>query len=285
VFLNNRYMDPGLGAFISVDPLVAKTGQPYLYANGNPATLSDPSGLCSINPFSDDDCYSEAVETVVDAGAAVVDAGASVATGVYNRGATLITYGFNSAVRQGSNPLQSTWDLLTGTTVFETFSAIETIVFDDARLYKEGPYCGREAECFTGSDTLLGHGATTTGHTVRFQGTGPPADDLVAHEMQHVYDIENVGGTTFYASYLLSEAACLCYKDSFGEKPAYDVQRNYPSQKPRGILSQQMSSAWNWLSDNFRPVPLGPVFGSSSQPALSSSTSSNSWLRPKSGAY
>jgi len=45
VFLNNRYHDPTTGVFISVDPLIGKTGQPYLYANGNPATLSDPSGL------------------------------------------------------------------------------------------------------------------------------------------------------------------------------------------------------------------------------------------------
>ena len=38
-------MDPQLGHFITVDPLVSKTRQPYLYANGNPTTLSDPSGL------------------------------------------------------------------------------------------------------------------------------------------------------------------------------------------------------------------------------------------------
>ncbi|MGB8859002.1 MAG: RHS repeat-associated core domain-containing protein [Ilumatobacteraceae bacterium] len=47
MFLNNRYMDPNTGIFISVDPLVGKTGQPYLYAGGNPATLSDPTGLCT----------------------------------------------------------------------------------------------------------------------------------------------------------------------------------------------------------------------------------------------
>ena len=29
----------------SVDPLVGKTGQPYLYANGSPVTLTDVSGL------------------------------------------------------------------------------------------------------------------------------------------------------------------------------------------------------------------------------------------------
>jgi hypothetical protein len=44
-YLNNRYYDPSIGEFISVDPLVAKTGDPYLYANGNPTTLSDPNGL------------------------------------------------------------------------------------------------------------------------------------------------------------------------------------------------------------------------------------------------
>jgi RHS repeat-associated protein len=46
-YLNNRYYDPTVGVFVSVDPLVATTGQPYLYADGNPATLSDPTGLCS----------------------------------------------------------------------------------------------------------------------------------------------------------------------------------------------------------------------------------------------
>jgi len=47
VFLNNRYHDPTLGHFTTVDPLVGKTGQPYLYGDGNPTTLSDPSGLCA----------------------------------------------------------------------------------------------------------------------------------------------------------------------------------------------------------------------------------------------
>lgn len=45
IYLNNRYYDSTLGAFISVDPLVRVTGQPYTYANANPATLSDPNGL------------------------------------------------------------------------------------------------------------------------------------------------------------------------------------------------------------------------------------------------
>ena len=44
-YLNNRYLDSSTGTFLSVDPLVAKTGQAYLYAGGNPTTYSDPTGL------------------------------------------------------------------------------------------------------------------------------------------------------------------------------------------------------------------------------------------------
>jgi len=51
VYLNNRYHDPQLGAFISVDPLVGQTGMPYLYGDGSPVTLSDPSGLCAADVY------------------------------------------------------------------------------------------------------------------------------------------------------------------------------------------------------------------------------------------
>ena len=54
LFLNNRYHDPLLGTFISVDPLVTTTFEPYTYAGANPATLSDPSGLApNIRPLVD----------------------------------------------------------------------------------------------------------------------------------------------------------------------------------------------------------------------------------------
>jgi len=58
-YLNNRYQDPTTGVFISVDPLVGKTGTPYLYAAGNPTTLSDPNGLepgCGATAFSSSSC-------------------------------------------------------------------------------------------------------------------------------------------------------------------------------------------------------------------------------------
>ena len=49
-YLNNRYHDPVLGAFISVDPLVTMTGDAYVYGHANPILFSDPSGLIYDNP-------------------------------------------------------------------------------------------------------------------------------------------------------------------------------------------------------------------------------------------
>ena len=45
VYLNNRYHDPTLGSFVSVDPLVVQTGLAYSYTAGDPIGFSDPSGL------------------------------------------------------------------------------------------------------------------------------------------------------------------------------------------------------------------------------------------------
>ena len=44
VFLNNRHYDPTTGVFISVDPLVTTTGEPYIYGAANPIYYSDPTG-------------------------------------------------------------------------------------------------------------------------------------------------------------------------------------------------------------------------------------------------
>lgn len=43
--LVNRYYDPATEQFISVDPLVSQTGQPFGYAEDDPVNGSDPSGL------------------------------------------------------------------------------------------------------------------------------------------------------------------------------------------------------------------------------------------------
>ncbi|HUD39916.1 MAG TPA: RHS repeat-associated core domain-containing protein [Streptosporangiaceae bacterium] len=44
IYLLNRYYQPSSGQFISVDPAIAQTQQPYEYASGDPVLNSDPTG-------------------------------------------------------------------------------------------------------------------------------------------------------------------------------------------------------------------------------------------------
>ncbi|HVB42381.1 MAG TPA: RHS repeat-associated core domain-containing protein, partial [Streptosporangiaceae bacterium] len=48
IYLIDRYYDPVTGQFISVDPDVSQTYEPYGYANGNPISEIDPTGLTGI---------------------------------------------------------------------------------------------------------------------------------------------------------------------------------------------------------------------------------------------
>lgn len=46
VYNRARWYDPHTADFLTVDPALAVTGQPYAYANGDPIDLIDPLGLC-----------------------------------------------------------------------------------------------------------------------------------------------------------------------------------------------------------------------------------------------
>jgi RHS repeat-associated protein len=48
LYLINRYYDPATAQFVSVDPAVSSTGDPYAYASDNPVNASDPSGLFTL---------------------------------------------------------------------------------------------------------------------------------------------------------------------------------------------------------------------------------------------
>lgn len=49
VYLRARYYDPATAQFVTVDPLVDSTGNPYGYTGGNPLQFGDPLGLLSID--------------------------------------------------------------------------------------------------------------------------------------------------------------------------------------------------------------------------------------------
>ena len=47
LYMVNRYYDPTVGQFISVDPAVSSTNQPYVFVGGDPINQADPLGLWS----------------------------------------------------------------------------------------------------------------------------------------------------------------------------------------------------------------------------------------------
>jgi RHS repeat-associated protein len=47
LYLINRYYNPATGQFLSVDPALSATQEPYSYADGNPVSNTDPTGLCA----------------------------------------------------------------------------------------------------------------------------------------------------------------------------------------------------------------------------------------------
>jgi hypothetical protein len=48
VFVLNRYYDPTSEQFLSIDPAVATTDQPYVFTNDDPLNAEDPLGMRSI---------------------------------------------------------------------------------------------------------------------------------------------------------------------------------------------------------------------------------------------
>ena len=56
IYLVNRYYDPNTGQFLSVDPLLGVSHEPYQYTSGNPVLHSDPSGLMDYHFYDPNGC-------------------------------------------------------------------------------------------------------------------------------------------------------------------------------------------------------------------------------------
>lgn len=51
-----RHYDATTGLFLTIDPLIDETSQPYQYANNNPLAFVDPTGLVACGPLDSGDC-------------------------------------------------------------------------------------------------------------------------------------------------------------------------------------------------------------------------------------
>ena len=167
----------------------------------------------------------------------VADVVVDVAADVWDRASTYGQYLYESGTRMAGDPLQTMWDVSTGTVLVEQVAAAEAILVEDGELYADDDgRCGEEAECITGARPLPGAAATTFGHTVVIEDDDP-SDRLVRHEMQHVDDIETVGAGVFYTTYVADFAVNMAGQ-------ADDVyRRRAPRRGPRGRLPRHRLGA------------------------------------------
>jgi RHS repeat-associated protein len=75
IYLIDRYYDPATGQFISVDPDLSQTQQPYEYTGGDPVNATDPTGTSVPSGYGysgpslgDPDSFQESTETEESAG-------------------------------------------------------------------------------------------------------------------------------------------------------------------------------------------------------------------------
>lgn len=144
-------------------------------------------------------------------------------------------YGRAYTDRWLDNPIQSVFDELTLTAPFERLVGAGSILVLGGE-YQENIRAG-EAEFITGLPFEV-NDAITLGHTV-IVDDARPGGGLVQHEMQHVEDVEDVGGVGFYATYLGNWIGNIlggqdpslggeAYENIWWEQRAHDAQDGNP---------------------------------------------------------
>lgn len=254
---NARYYDPTTARFVSPDTIVPNPYNPqdlnrYTYVTNNPLTFSDPTGHCWWQPGSGNapcpggQFVSSFGQMAAEVRQITTDAAEAARI---DRAVTFGVYVLDTAKRRADNPMQTVWDFVSGTIALEELSAAEAVLLRGGELKRDGGYCGIEAVCITGVATP--EAAITLGHSIIFEAS--PTQPLVAHEMQHVYDIEVLGGLGFYGSYLLQSAWQRVsgsgdgYKDLWAEQRAYHVQTNHSA----GVLPTPLPNPFRAIDSRF----------------------------------
>lgn len=94
IYLRYRYMDPTVGQFISVDPMLSSTLDAYGYASGNPLQMVDPLGLFSWGDVGDT-LYNNSSDISTGFGVAALAVGATGIGAPIAAGLGLISTGFS----------------------------------------------------------------------------------------------------------------------------------------------------------------------------------------------
>lgn len=246
----SRFYDPLVARFIQPDSIVPGATDPQNLnrdsnVGNNPVTFNDPTGHCkwylACLDETDDvvaggagliaDGAGATADLATDVGEFVVDevivdgyhTGVDIAEGAVDRGTTYTAYQASEWWRRAKDPGQTIHDLATGTFFVEEAAAAYIIGVDNADLYWDGAYCGEHGACFTGLDGLPSRGITL-GHTVLFRSQDPDAG-LIAHEFQHVFDIETVDSVVFHSTYFGEDLArwATVGGDNFWDVRAYNT--------------------------------------------------------------
>ncbi len=220
-YLTHRHLDPASDQFLTLDPALDLTGQPYSYAGGDPANRTDPTGLGgATNPFSGDfwtkgNIFSDPVQKRIACGTSVFDALAESYDPIY-RG--MAAY---SAARDNGN---SVWDSMV-MAYDPAYQAIDGY-YNEIQAAEQGlPISTQLKYGLQGAAGVAGTAGLATGLAggVNLIVTRAGATDLVAEDAsaaeRTVVMGRNMGGRVI----------------PYAEKNGFDYYKGTPSWIPRGL--------------------------------------------------